>query len=112
VKAIDTNPKSIRIVSPKEIVILEMLKTKIGETEGIINICIPSSTIEPVMEKLSDWYWIKNPDNKPAAEKPSEEKSEHIPKENEKKNFRFFDYLNRVDPVILLELFLKEKLIS
>jgi len=112
VKAIDTNPQSVRIVSPNEIVILVTLKIKIGEVEGIINICIPSSTIEPVMEKLSNWYWNKNQDDTPSTSsitaKPSEEKSEHIPKEDERKNFRSFDYLNRVNPAILLNLIYNE----
>jgi len=102
VKRIDNATQYVRIVSPNETVISVTLKTKIGEVEGIIGICIPCPTIEPVMEKLSNWYWNKNQDNTPstssAEEKPAEEKSEHIPKENERKNFRSFDYLNRVDP--------------
>jgi len=102
VKRIDNATQYVRIVSPNETVISVTLKTKIGEVEGIIGICIPCPTIEPVMEKLSNWYWNKNQDNTPstssAEEKPAEEKSEHIPKENERKNFRSFGYLNRVDP--------------
>jgi len=110
VKAIDTNPQSVRIVSPNETVILVTLETKIGETQGIMSICIPCPTIEPIMEKLSNWYWKKNPDNTPlsATEEPLEEKSEHIPKEDKIKKFRSFDYLNRVDPATLLNLFYNE----
>jgi flagellar motor switch protein FliM len=111
-KAIDTNPQSVRIVSPYEIIILVTLEIKIGKTEGMINICIPCPTIEPIMEKLSNWYWNKNQDDTPpalsTAEKSSEERSEHIPKENERKNFRSFDYLNRVDWYVLLNLFYNE----
>jgi len=105
VKTIDNNPKYVRIVSPNEIVILVTLETKIEKAEGMINICIPCSTIEPIIEKLSNWYWNKNSDNTPSAlsvtEKPSEEKSEHIPKENETKNFSSSDYLNRISPAVL-----------
>jgi len=61
VEAIDNNPQSVRIISPNEIIILVMLETKIGEAKGILNICIPYSTIEPVMEKLSNWHCNKNP---------------------------------------------------
>jgi len=64
------------------------------------------------MEKMSNWYWNKNQDNTPstssAEEKPSEEKSEHIPKENERNKFKSFDCLNHVDSFKLLNLFLNE----
>jgi flagellar motor switch protein FliM len=106
VKAIDTDPQSVRIVSPNEIVVLVTLETKIGEVEGMMNICIPCSTIEPIIEKLTNWYWNKNPDNtqstSPAAVEPLEEKSRRIPKKNERKKFKSFNHINRVDPVLLL----------
>jgi len=48
-----------------------------------MSICITNPTIGPILEKLSNWYWKKNPDNtpaiSPATENPSEEKSGHIP---------------------------------
>jgi len=106
VKTIYAYHQFARIVSPNEIVALVTLETKIGEAEGMINICFPYSTIGPVIEKISNLYWNKNPDNTPpnlsAAEEPSEEKNGHIPKESEIKNFRSFDYLNRVDAATLL----------
>jgi flagellar motor switch protein FliM len=112
VKAIDTDPQSVRIVSPNEIVILVTLEAKIGEMKGMINICIPSSTIEPVMEKLTNWYCDKNQDNTQSAssvtEKPSEEKSRHIPKENKRKKFRSFAHINRADPATLLNFIYSE----
>jgi len=106
VKAIDVYPKFVRIVSPNEIVVLVTLEAKIGDTEGMMDICFPCSTIGQVMEKLSNWYWNRNPDSmlSSATEKHLEEKSGHIPKENERKNFRSFDYLNSVDPYILADL--------
>jgi hypothetical protein len=111
-EAIDTNPQSVRIVSPNEVIILVTLEAKIGKAEGMINICIPCPIIEPIMEKLSNWYWNKNKNDTPSAlstaEKPSEERSGHIPKENERKNFRSFDYLNSADLSILLNLFYNE----
>jgi len=106
VKAIDTDPRSVRIVSPNEIIILVTLEIKTGKEKGMINICIPSSTIEPVIEKLTNWYWNKNQDNTQSAssvtEKPSEEKNKPISKENKRKKFRSFAHINRVDPATLL----------
>jgi flagellar motor switch protein FliM len=108
VKAIDTNPQYVRIISPYEIVVLVTLEVKIGEAERVMNICLPGSLIEQIIEKLSNWYWNNNPDNTPSAS-PAEKKllgkkSGHILKENERKKFRAFDHINRVDPAILLNL--------
>jgi len=58
--AIDTNPQFVQIVPPAEPVILISIEAKIGDTEGMINFCIPYLTIEPVMEKLSARYWYGN----------------------------------------------------
>ena len=111
-KAIDTDPQSVRIVSPNEIIILVMLKTKIGKAEGMINVCIPSSTIEPIMEKLTNWYWNKNQDNTQSVssvtEKPSGEKSGRIPKEKMRKKFKPFARINRADPASLLNFIYNE----
>jgi flagellar motor switch protein FliM len=49
---IDTNPQFVQIVPPAEMVILVTLETKIGDIEGMINICIPYITIEPIINKL------------------------------------------------------------
>lgn len=101
VRAIYTNPESVRFVSPNETVILITLEAKTTKTQGTIYICIPCPVIEPVMEKISNWFWNKNQDNELSAssaeENPSEDKNGHISKENEKKNFRPFDYLNHID---------------
>jgi flagellar motor switch protein FliM len=112
VKAINVYPKFVRIVSPNEIVVSVKLEAKIGDTIGMMDICFPCSTIGPLMDKLSEWYWNKSPDNTPsassAAEEPSEEKIGHIPNENERRNFRSFDYLNSVDDAFLLNFFYNE----
>jgi len=104
VKAFDFDPQSVRIVSPNEQVVLVTLDVKIEKTKGMINICIPCAVIEPIMEKLTNWYYGENPDNAPLASavEPAEGKVENTPNGNEEKNFRSFDYLNRVDPNDLL----------
>jgi flagellar motor switch protein FliM len=53
---IDTNPQFAQIVPPTEMVVLVELEAKVGDVEGIINICIPYSTIEPIIGKLSIWH--------------------------------------------------------
>ena len=45
-----------QIVPPSEMVVLVTLETKIGDVEGMINLCIPYITIEPIISKLSAQY--------------------------------------------------------
>jgi len=51
-RQIDSNPQFVQIVSPTDMVVLVTLEANIGNTAGMINICIPYSTIEPVIDKL------------------------------------------------------------
>lgn len=55
---IETNAQFAQIVSPNETVALTTLSVKIGELNGMINICIPHLVLEPIMEKLSTKYWF------------------------------------------------------
>jgi len=57
---IDTNPQFAQIVPPTEMVLLVTVKAKVGDVEGVINICIPYLTIEPIIGKLSAWPWVGN----------------------------------------------------
>ncbi|WP_427338653.1 flagellar motor switch protein FliM [Caloranaerobacter sp. DY30410] len=61
---IETNSQFIQIISPSETIVLITLNIKIGETEGMANICIPYLTIEPILNKLSTklWYSTNNKD--------------------------------------------------
>jgi flagellar motor switch protein FliM len=53
---IDTNPQFASIVPPNEMVLLVTLETKIGDVEGMMNICIPYITIDAISPKLSQQY--------------------------------------------------------
>lgn len=57
-EALETNPQFMQIVSPNETIALISLSTKIGDTTGMINLCIPHVVIEPVMSKLSVHHWF------------------------------------------------------
>ena len=57
---IETNPQFAQIVPPNEMVMLITLETKIGESEGMMNLCIPYITIEPIIQKLSAQYWFSS----------------------------------------------------
>lgn len=53
---IETNPQFAQIVPPNDMVVLITLETKVGEVEGMTNLCIPYISIEPVIQKLSAQY--------------------------------------------------------
>jgi flagellar motor switch protein FliM len=55
---IETNPQFMQIVSPNETIALISLSTKIGDTTGMINLCIPHVVIEPIMPRLSVHHWF------------------------------------------------------
>ena len=57
---IETNPQFAQIVPPSEMVILVTLEIKIGEEAGMMNICIPYITIEPIVSKLSSQFWFSS----------------------------------------------------
>ncbi|NMM51236.1 flagellar motor switch protein FliM [Paenibacillus aquistagni] len=57
-ESFETNPQFMQIVSPNETIALISLSTKIGDTSGMINLCIPHVVIEPIMPKLSAHHWF------------------------------------------------------
>ena len=59
-EALETNPQFMQIVSPNETIALISLSTKIGDTTGMINLCIPHIVIEPIMSRLSVHHWFVN----------------------------------------------------
>ncbi|MCC5909806.1 MAG: flagellar motor switch protein FliM [Clostridiaceae bacterium] len=57
---IETNSQFAQIVSPNETVALVTLNLKIGDVEGLMNICIPHIVIEPILAKLSTKFWFSS----------------------------------------------------
>ena len=58
IENIESNPQFVQVAPPNEMVVLVTLYMSIGKTEGFINICWPSSLIEPFAEKLSARLWF------------------------------------------------------
>jgi flagellar motor switch protein FliM len=74
------NPQFFQLFPPNEMVILIALETKIGDLEGIINICIPFLTVEPIIDKLSNWFFYgNNQNNKPITPLSNLKLREDIP---------------------------------
>ncbi len=55
---IETNAQFAQLMSPNEMVALITFTARIGDVEGLINICIPHMVLEPYMSKLSTKLWF------------------------------------------------------
>lgn len=57
---IETNSQFAQIISPGEMIAIVTINVKIGDAEGLMNICLPFITLEPVMDKLNTKFWYSN----------------------------------------------------
>ena len=55
---IETNPQFAQIIAPSEMIAIVTLNIKIGDVEGLMNVCLPYFTLESVMDKLNTKYWF------------------------------------------------------
>jgi flagellar motor switch protein FliM len=53
---IEVSPWFAQIVPPSEMIVLVTLETRVGDVEGMMNLCLPYLTIEPIIPKLSAQY--------------------------------------------------------
>ncbi len=54
---IETNSQFAQIISPSEMASIVTMNMRIGNIEGMINVCLPYEVIEPVIDKLNTKYW-------------------------------------------------------
>ena len=54
---IETNSQFAQIISPSEMASIITMNMKIGNIEGMINVCLPYEVLEPVIDKLNTKYW-------------------------------------------------------
>ena len=57
---IETNSQYAQIISPSEMIAIVTISMKIGDVEGLMNICLPYLTVEDVIDKLNTKYWYAN----------------------------------------------------
>lgn len=57
-EVIESNPQFTQIVPPNDMVVIITLHVKIGQVEGLVNVCIPYLVLEPIMSKLTTTYWV------------------------------------------------------
>lgn len=54
---IETNSQFAQFISPAEMTSIVTMNIKIGNVEGLMNLCIPYTVVEPVIDKLNTKYW-------------------------------------------------------
>ncbi|NLY80678.1 MAG: flagellar motor switch protein FliM, partial [Lysinibacillus sp.] len=62
---LEVNPQFLQMISPNETVIVISMNTVIGETSGMIKICIPHVVLEPIIHNLSVQYWMQSNTKEP-----------------------------------------------
>lgn len=70
---LETNPQFAQVIAPNDMVALVTLNIKIGEVEGLMNVCLPFFTLEDIMERLNTKYWYAN-----MQKSDDEDYNEHI----------------------------------
>ena len=55
---IETNSQFAQIISPSDMIAIVTLNIKIGEVDGLMNVCLPYLTLEHIMDKLNTKYWF------------------------------------------------------
>ncbi|MDM5198877.1 flagellar motor switch protein FliM [Fictibacillus enclensis] len=56
----EVNPQFLQMVSPNETVVVISLSTTVGETSGMMNVCLPQVLLDPIISKLSVHNWMQN----------------------------------------------------
>jgi len=57
---IETNSQFAQFISPSEMIAIVTINMKIGDVEGLINVCLPFSTLESVIDKLNTKFWFSS----------------------------------------------------
>lgn len=55
---IETNSQFAQIIAPSEMTSIITMNIKVGNVEGLMNVCLPYATLEAVIDKLNTKYWF------------------------------------------------------
>ncbi len=58
---VETNPQFVQLTSPNDNVILVTFDMHVGEVGGVLNLCLPLATMEPILPKLMTQRWFGTP---------------------------------------------------
>jgi len=68
VDRVESNPQLVQIIPANEVVILVSFELTVGETRGMVNLCIPFNSIERISHKLSANSWVSYSKRPPTPE--------------------------------------------
>ncbi|UOD33929.1 flagellar motor switch protein FliM [Deferribacteraceae bacterium V6Fe1] len=54
----ENSPQVVQIVAQNEVVVLVVFEVKFGEVTGMINLCLPAITLEPILGKINSQDWL------------------------------------------------------
>ena len=57
---IETNAQFAQIIPPSDMIAIVTINLKVGDVEGLMNICLPFFTLESIMDKLNTKFWFAN----------------------------------------------------
>jgi flagellar motor switch protein FliM len=57
---IETNSQFAQFVTPNEMTSIITMNIKIGNVEGLMNVCIPFTVLEPVIDRVNTKYWYSS----------------------------------------------------
>ncbi|WP_206915663.1 flagellar motor switch protein FliM [Alicyclobacillus suci] len=55
---LESNPQFLQLTTPNETVLVIAMSVRIGDTTGLINLCIPHTTVEPIMPTLTNRHFL------------------------------------------------------
>lgn len=68
VDRVESNPQLVQIIPANEVVVLISFELTVGETRGMMNLCIPFNSIERIGGKLTSNSWVSYSKRPPTAE--------------------------------------------
>ena len=68
VDRVESNPQLVQIIPANEVVILVSFELTVGDTHGMVNLCIPFNSIERISHKLSANSWVSYSKRAPTSE--------------------------------------------
>ena len=57
-ESMESNPFFVQICPPRDMVLLVIMKLKVGDVEGMMSFCFPYFLMEPIVDKLSSQQWF------------------------------------------------------
>ena len=68
VDRVESNPQLVQIIPANEVVVLVSFELIIGESRGMVNLCIPFNSLERIGNKLTSNSWVSYSKSSPTPE--------------------------------------------